>query len=213
MRAWIRPDGRCFLLGEPDEELPLGELFASVDEADARRRAAFEALGFAPVRRELDLLLPAVLAPVAAPGGVRARRADEVPEDALRLLDDELRQDVPGTDGWHWRPEDFREETYSSPQYDPAVYLPGEVDGELAAICRVWLRPERPRLGFVGVRRSLRRRGIARWLVGEAFAVLAARGHDEVATEVDETNVGSRALLERIGGRCVGASLELRRPG
>jgi ribosomal protein S18 acetylase RimI-like enzyme len=70
-----------------------------------------------------------------------------------------------------------------------------------------------PRLGFVGVARAWRRRGFARWLVGEVFAVLAERGELEVATEVDETNVASRALLEGLGGRRVGGSLELRRVG
>lgn len=211
MRTWTRPDGRRFGLGAPNAELPEGELFASVDEADAERTRAFADLGFVVIRRQLELLLPAELPPVSAPPGVRALRADEVDEVELRLLDDELRQDVPGTDGWRWRAEDFREETYASPHYDPSVYLLAELEGELVGICRVWIRPEHPKLGFIGVRRSLRRRGIARWLVGEAFAVLAARGEREVWTEVDEENAASRALLEGLGGRRVGASLELRR--
>ena len=84
--------------------------------------------------------------------------------------------------------------------------------GPIVGICRVWIRAGHPRLGFIGVRRSLQRSGIARWLIGETFAVLHARGEREVWTEVDETNVASRALLERLGGRVVGASLELRRP-
>jgi ribosomal protein S18 acetylase RimI-like enzyme len=74
------------------------------------------------------------------------------------------------------------------------------------------MRAEGPRLGFIGTRTSLRRQGIARWLIGEAFAVLPGRGVEEVRTEVDETNVASRTLLESLGGRTVGASLEFRRP-
>jgi ribosomal protein S18 acetylase RimI-like enzyme len=147
-----------------------------------------------------------------APSGLEARRADEIEEDALRLLDDELRQDVPGTDGWRWTAEEFRDETYLSPHFDPAVYLVAVGRDEPIGICRVWVRPEHPKLGFIGVRRSLRRRGIARWLIGEAFAELAARGEQEVWTEVDETNVASRTLLESLDGRPVGASVELRRP-
>ncbi|HVS84276.1 MAG TPA: GNAT family N-acetyltransferase [Gaiellaceae bacterium] len=211
MRTWVRPDGRRFAHGEPDGELPPGELFASADAADTERLAALAALAFEPLRRELHLLLPVTVPRVAAPEGIRLLHADEVPERELRLLDDELRQDVPGTDGWRWRPEDFRAETYESPQYDAAVYLVAAVGDEAVAIARVWLRPERPRLGFVGTRRELRRRGISRWLLGEAFAVLRERGHAEISTEVDEANVASRTLLDAIGGRRIGAAVELRR--
>ena len=35
---------------------------------------------------------------------------------------------------------------------------------------------------------------------------------DEVSTEIDEMNTGSRALLEGLGARPVGGSLELIRP-
>ena len=214
MRNWTRPDGRTFVFGEPDADLPAGELYTSVDEADAARRSALEALGFGVVRRELELLLPTRLPRAPVPDGFGLFRADEVSADALRALDDELRQDVPGTDGWHWPAAEFRAETYESPHFDPALYLVGAApDEEPVAICRVWSRPDLPRLGFVGVRRAHRRRGVTRWLVGEAFAVLAARGRREVSTSVDETNVASRTLLERIGGRHVGATLELRRAG
>ena len=156
-------------------------------------------------------MLPTDVPRRPAPSGAEAVRADNVDEEALRLLDDELRQDIPGTDGWRWTAADFREETYLSPHFDPAVYPVATVQGEHVGICRVWIRPEHPRLGFIGVRRSFRRRGIARWLIGEAFAVLQARGEREVWTEVDESNVASRTLLEGLGGRPAGASLELRR--
>ena len=210
-RTFLRPDGRRFLTGRPDGELPPGELFAVVDESDHERLGSLEDLGFVRERRELELVLPTGVPRLPAPSSVEAVRADEVDEDTLRLLDDELRQDVPGTDGWRWAPPAFREETFLSPHFDPAVYLVATCESEPAGICRVWIRPEHPRLGFMGVRRSLRRRGIARWLIGEALAVLHARGAREVWTEVDETNVASRALLEGLGGRVVGASLELRR--
>jgi ribosomal protein S18 acetylase RimI-like enzyme len=75
----------------------------------------------------------------------------------------------------------------------------------------VWVRPEHPKLGFIGVSRPLRQRGIARWLIGETFAVLHARGEREARAEMDETNGASRRLLEGLGGRPVGALLELRR--
>ncbi len=211
-RTVVRPDGCRFVLGPLDRPLPPGELFATVDESDDEQLRALEALGFSLERRELDLVLATDARQVPALTGVEAVRADAVDEEALRLLDDELRQDVPGTDGWRWTPADFREETYLSSHFDPALYLVAISGGEQIGICRVWLRPEQPRLGFIGVRRSSRQRGIARWLMGEVFAELRARGAAEVRAEVDETNVASRRLLERLGGRVVGASLELRRP-
>ena len=214
METWTRPDGRRFILGEPGDELPTGELYAVVRETDAERRERLDLLGFAVHRRELELLLPTRIDGRRPPDGFTFVRADEVPEEGLRYLDDELRQDVPGTAGWHWDAADFHAETYASPHFDPAVYLvalaPG---GTHAGICRVWNRPERPRLGLIGVVRDHRRRGVARWLLGEAFAVLAARGHAEILAEVDETNGAARVLLEGLGGRRIGASLELRRPG
>jgi ribosomal protein S18 acetylase RimI-like enzyme len=210
-RTFLRPDGRRFLVGPPLGELPDGDLFAAVDESDIEHLRALERLGFVRERRELDLVLPTDVPRRPAPSGAEAVRADNVDEEALRLLDDELRQDIPGTDGWRWTAADFREETYLSPHFDPAVYPVATVQGEHVGICRVWIRPEHPRLGFIGVRRSFRRRGIARWLTGEAFAVLQARGEREVWTEVDESNVASRTLLEGLGGRPAGASLELRR--
>jgi GNAT superfamily N-acetyltransferase len=213
MRSWTRPDGRRFVLGDPDADLPEGELFAVVDEAETERLQALEHLGFRVHRRELTLVLPTDVARVPAPGGLRALRADEVEEERLRLLDDELRQGVPGTRGWRWPAEDFRQETYLTAQFDPAVYLVAtDTARDHLGICRVWIRPEHPRLGFIGVRRSHRRNGVARWLIGEAFATLHDRGEREVWTEVDETNAPSRTLLEMLGGRPVGASLELVRP-
>ena len=211
-RTIVRPDRRRFLAGVPGGQLPSGELFAWADERDAEKRRALEDLGFVHERRELEVVLPTDVPRVDAPPGIVAVRADAVDEERLRLLDDELRGDVPGTDGWRWTAEGFREETYSSPYFDPAVYLVATAGGEHVGICRVWLRPEQPKLGFIGVRRSLRQQGIARWLIGEVFAVLHARGVHEVGADVDETNVASRGLLEGLGARVVGASLELRRP-
>jgi GNAT superfamily N-acetyltransferase len=210
-RTFLRPDGRRFVAGRPLGELPDGELFAEVDESDTGQLRTLEDLGFVRERRELDLVLPTDVPRSPPPPGAEAVRADRVEEGVLRLLDDELRQDVPGTDGWRWTAAGFREETYLSPHFDPAVYLVATVEGDHVGICRVWIRPERPRLGFIGVRRGVRRRGIARWLLGEVFAVLRARGEREVWTAVDESNVASRALLEGLGGKPVGASLELRR--
>lgn len=148
---------------------------------------------------------------VDAPHGVVFIHADEVDETILRLLDNELRQDVPGTDGWQWDEADFRDETYEAADFDPTTYLvalDGDA-GEWVGIVRVWMKQPTPRLGFIGVRRPYRRRGIARTLLCEVFARLDERGICEVSTEIDETNTASRALLEGLGARRTGTTVEL----
>jgi ribosomal protein S18 acetylase RimI-like enzyme len=65
------------------------------------------------------------------------------------------------------------------------------------------------RLGFVGVARDHRRRGIGTALLGRVFAVLAARGVAEVTTEIDLENVASRRTIEPLGTRVVGQNVEL----
>jgi len=66
-----------------------------------------------------------------------------------------------------------------------------------------------PATWFHRVHRRYRRRGIARALLAEVFSRLVARGVSEVSTEIDETNTASRALLEGLGARRTGTSVEL----
>jgi ribosomal protein S18 acetylase RimI-like enzyme len=216
MRRWIRPDGRCFVFGEPDDDLPSRKIYATADEADEARVRALADRGFRFHRRELVLRIPTDagrwdVATVEAPSGVAFVRADEFDETRLRLLDDLLRQDVPGTDGWKWSPDDFHEETYDASDFDPATYLVAVDEGENGVgIVRVWMRPDAPRLGFIGVRANWRRRGVARALLAEALnAVRQQYGHSELHTEVDEENTASKRLLLNFGGQKVGSLLEL----
>jgi RimJ/RimL family protein N-acetyltransferase len=190
-----------------DDEVPDVDLHASVDEDAVEEWTAH---GFAVHRRQNGYLLrTTTVGDVQPPGGVELVTADRVDADRLRELDDELRQDVPGTDGWRWDAAGFREETYESPHFDPRVYVVA-VDGDrYVGIARVWLRPQRPTLGFIGVSRSHRRRGLATALLSRVFGELASRGVEEVTTEIDETNAASRGLLEGLGARRVGATVEL----
>jgi GNAT superfamily N-acetyltransferase len=144
------------------------------------------------------------------PGNVALRRADEVDETRLRRLDDALRQDVPGTDGWRWDAQGFHKETFESPHFDPAAYLVA-VDhrGDYVGIARLWMKRPQPRLGFVGVRHAWRRQGIGRALVAAVLRVAHQRGLAEARTEVDETNVASGSLLMSFSGETVAATLEL----
>lgn len=151
---------------------------------------------------------------VAAPVGFEIVTAHRVDEDRLWELDNELKQDVPGADGWKWDRQGFRKETYDAPDFDPATYLVAieQATGRYAGLVRVWNRPSGPRLGLIGVGRPYRRRGLARSLLAQAFGVLRDRGKAEVVAEVDVTNTGSNRLLTSVGGRRTGGFIELIRP-
>jgi ribosomal protein S18 acetylase RimI-like enzyme len=215
MRAFVRPDGRRFVR-DPDAASLAGiadDVYCTAEESDAE---PYLTLGFAVHRREGRYRIPTSATQLEPMPGVRFFRADEVEETRLRLLDDELRQDVPGTDGWRWGEAGFREETYDERYFDARTYLVAveQANGEYIGIARVWMNPVLPRLGFIGVRRAYRRRGIAQALVTHVFTELAERGVNEVSTEIDDTNVASRRLLEPFGAQRTGTVLELiRRAG
>ncbi len=118
--------------------------------------------------------------------------------------------------GWRCDTEQFRADTFS-PFFDPATYLiaAGRASGEYAGLVRIWRNRAGPRLGLIATLARYRRRGVARALLGQAFAVLAARGVASVAGEVDDTNVASLSLLTRLSAQRYGGNVELirRRPG
>ena len=76
------------------------------------------------------------------------------------------------------------------------------VSGVLADLDRAGLVERRPDPAD-------RRRGVAKALLGRAFAVLAARGDTSVVCEVDDTNVASISLLTGLGARRYGGNVEL----
>jgi ribosomal protein S18 acetylase RimI-like enzyme len=228
VRALLRPDERCFLffdscraeayeplLAAVRQELRC-DLYVTVDEADDEGRALYERLGFVVNRRESEYLIPTD-PHVTGPGGLESPRgfvlvgADQVAEDRLRVLDDILRQDVPGTDGWRWDEAGFREETFDSLSFDPTTYLIAveRTSGDYAGLVRVWNNFMGPRLGLIAVVPRYRRRGLAKALVARAFEVLHERGQAQVSAEVDDTNVASTSLLEALGARRTGGSIEL----
>jgi GNAT superfamily N-acetyltransferase len=144
------------------------------------------------------------------PAGLDVLSAADADITRLRLLDDALRQDVPGSAGWRWDAEQFRAETFS-PFFDPATYLIAVdlASGQYAGLVRIWRNRAGPRLGLIATLAPYRRRGIARALLGQAFAVLAARGDTGVAGEVDDTNVVSLSLLTGLGARRYSGNVEL----
>ena len=91
---------------------------------------------------------------------------------------------------------------------DPATYLVAvdRASGEYAGLVRIWRNRAGPRLGLIATLAQYRRRGVARALLGQAFAVLAARGDTSVVGEVDDTNAASVSLLTGLGARRTAAT-------
>jgi GNAT superfamily N-acetyltransferase len=233
VRAWLRPDNRCFLYFDTwraDAYPPLADavgrelgcdLYVTLEDAEDDALDACAGAGFTVHRRESYYRIPtdpAVtgLAGAVLPASLDFLSAADADISRLRLLDDALRQDVPGSAGWRWDAEQFRAETFS-PFFDPAAYLVAvdRASGEYAGLARIWRNRAGPRLGLIATLARYRRRGVARALLGQAFAVLAARGDMSVVGEVDDTNVACVSLLTGLGARRYGGSVELirRQPG
>jgi ribosomal protein S18 acetylase RimI-like enzyme len=220
VRAFLRPDHRWFVAFDTcreDSYAPLltcvaedvrGDLYAIASDADDQALDRFARLGFTVNRRESHYIIPTGHVAAGLPASAELKNiviitALNADEDEIRLLDDALRQDVPGTAGWKWDPGDFREETFDSPRFDPATYLIA-VDtrsAEYVGLVRVWNTPGRPRLGLIGVLRAYRRRGLATMLLAQVFRTLRQQDKAEVTAEVDDDNIASRSLLLRFGAR------------
>jgi GNAT superfamily N-acetyltransferase len=180
--VFLRPDGGTFTRNPADVD-PRVDVYASV----TGELGPWLDAGFVVHRRENRYIVPTTTATDAAPpAGIRSS-PPTAGEHRLRELDDLLRQDVPGTDGWHWAEADFCDDTWKNPHFDPAVYVVAvdEVRDGYVGIARIWLRAAGAHPGFVGVGREYRRRGIGAALLGRVFAVLRARGVWDVTTEID----------------------------
>jgi len=227
VRARLRPDNRWFVYFDAwraDAYPPLADavardlgrdLHVTLEDAEYDALEACETAGFTVQRRESYYRIPVDplvtgLAGAALPAGFGVLPAADADITRLRLLDDALRQDVPGCEGWRWDAEEFRAETFGR-FFDAATYLVAvdRVSGEYAGLVRIWRNRGGPRLGLVAVLRPYRRRGVARALLGQAFAVLAGRGDASVTGEADDTNAAAVSLLTALGARRYGGSVEL----
>ncbi len=228
--AFLRPDNRWFVFFDDcraDAYGPLlaavadntgGDLYATADEADQEAAARFARLGFTQNRREGIFMIPTDpvstgFSDVLVPDDTVIISAEKADEDDLRLLDEALKADVPGNDGWVWDPGDFHEETFG-PDFDPATYLVAAdtTSGSYMGLARVWVGRSRSRLGLIAVLPPYRRRGVAKALLARAFAVLHERGQVEVSAEIDDSNTASLTLLGGMGARRRGGTIEFVKP-
>jgi ribosomal protein S18 acetylase RimI-like enzyme len=233
LSALVRPDGRCVAFlrpgQSPADELLLAtaiadtghDLHTLLDEFNYLEIEWHTTLGFEVTGQESHVVIgvsaaAASLRDAAVPAGLKLISAADADEDRLRLLDDAVRRDMPGTDGWRWGAAGFRAQTLDSGFFDPALHLVAadEVSGEYAGLVRAWHHRRMSRLALIGVRPGYRRRGLARVLLAAVFGVLQDRGAPEVVAEVADTNTAALALLDDLGARRTGGAVWLvRRSG
>lgn len=219
--ALHRPDGRVFLsvdswrddafdelAGAMLADLPT-PLYTVVDDDDHEMFLRWQKVGFVTHRREREYAVPtdpAVtgLAEVQPPPGVTVRPAGQAAEGPLRELDRALRAEV-GPVGWQAMPA----EVLATGVVDPRRYVVAEHEGRYVGLARVAPIPRRPRLGLIAVRRSYRRRGVARAMLASVLDAAHRSGAAAVAAEVDTRNTPALALFEGVGARHLGDAVEL----
>lgn len=168
VRAVRRPDDR-WALQLPDDPTTWAQVVRSrpaqvtrviinrPEPQPSEEQQALRAAGFRPARTEQQWRVP-----LAAPVGAGARWIPTTHElrsvtgcDLTRVveLDDAIRQQIPGCEGWHGTVDDLRE-SLADDEFDPDLYLVAvhRRSGSYDGLVRVWSRPDRPRVGCLGVR-------------------------------------------------------------
>lgn len=194
------------------------DLSTRVAESDHDELARWTRRGFGERRREDEYEIPVNadggwVAPL--PPGYALVPASDADLDALRQLDEELRQDVPGMRGWANDPDVFASVTPGSLPGNLSTSLVAveEASGELAGLAWVSVARHWARLRLVGVRSGHRRKGLGRALVAAAFRPLPALGVELVLAEADAVHAPGQALLAGFGPRRTGGTIELLRHG
>jgi RimJ/RimL family protein N-acetyltransferase len=141
--------------------------------------------------------------------------AADADRDRLRLLDDALRDDIPGTKGWRSTPEEFVNDNFGGSDFDPRTYLVAvdESTGEYIGLVRVWMNSRGPRIGMFGVVRPHRRRGITLALLARCLRAAREAGYGTATSNYDEGNDASRGVFHRLGATQVGRTVELEANG
>ena len=196
--------------GEP------GALYAAVPRA-SRVEAALIRIGFGieHVMEEFEIRFDRAvsrLERVRAPRGFDIRSVAEADIDRLFTLDNTLRQDVPGTDGWRGDRAAFRDEIRADSAFDPSGYLVAtdEGNGEYAGLVRIWRNPTGPRLGMLGVLRQYRSTLLAAALLKGALTAASQWGSVVFETGTSLSNRIVYPKLARLEPVSLGQSTQLK---
>lgn len=228
MRAIRRPDGHWFvrLPAEHPSAWPAlvdaatkdgcGTLILSrpADQDETYNRALRRA-GFLPVRTErLWRLQVAAIPTIPVRTEHRIVSVTELDPQAVAVLDNTIRDDIPGTSGWAGTGAQLTE-SLDDPDFDPALYLVARHPrtGTLDGLIRVWNRHPEPRLGCIGVTTPWRRTSLALALLQNIAVTLQARGVTHITAETDQSNRNSHLIALNHGGAELDSTIEWQRPG
>lgn len=225
----VRPDRRVFLSFEGSDRSSMTPLATAVrqdlarpvhtlvDVADAEGIEELANAGFETelVSERFEIRFDTAvhwLRRAWVPTGMTIKRADTVDEDRLFTLDNTLRQDLAGCDGWRGDRHLFHEELTDAPPFVPTAYLVGvdQDNGEYVGLVRVWRNPAGPRLGLVGVLRQYRNTSIAAALLAQALSAASGWGHDTFVTETSLANPITYSRLQRLAETSLGQFLQMR---
>lgn len=210
--ALLRPDDRLFLrfVGTADA---VGDLTAAVideldrpvyaiaQQADVTLFAALRSAGFESemTAERFSVRFTTALAGLRrawVPTGYTVISAGDADRNALFELDNLIRRDTPGTDGWVGDPAWFAGELAESPPFDPLAYLVGvDRHGAYAGLVRIWRNPSGPRFGLIGVAPPHRKTSLAAALMRQALQAAHAWGFEHFVTE---TSLGNRVMHPRL---------------
>ncbi|MFD8707863.1 GNAT family N-acetyltransferase [Kitasatospora sp. NPDC059648] len=220
-----RPDGRLFVSidawhGRVFDQIAAtmltdlrAPLHTVVDEDDHTTAAAWRRAGFTTAHREHGYRVPTDprvtgLGPARPPAGVTIVPAGLAEEGPLHALARAVHDEIEAGAGWQSVPAQVLPRPAGTLLADPAQYAVAREHDRYVGLIRV-SPPRRPRIGLLAVRAELHRRGIARALLAHALEALHREGTAEAWAEAAETNTAATALLQGIGARRTGSTLEL----
>lgn len=226
--ASVRPDDRTFLqvVGDPEDVAALGpwashelgrSVHLTVDESAAELNRRLRAAGFVPEVisegfriRFADALHRLRRAWIPRPYHVLSSRV--VDEDRLFQLDNSLRNDVPGTDGWRGDRDSFHAELAEVPPFDPEAYLVAidSATDEYAGLVRIWRNDDGPRLGLLGVLRGHRKAPLAAALLRRGLEAASRWGYPTFVTETSLSNAIVHPRLQRLATESTGRFIQMK---
>jgi mycothiol synthase len=168
-------------------------------DRDASAQDFLRSRGYVHVRSAFTMRkdLEAHVDPGPSPAGVTIRRYEDADERVLYEVDQ-----ASFAEHWGFRPmslESFNEELHGE-DWDPSLVFLAQASGTTVGYVVSLLYETCGYVGFMGVLKEWRRRGIGTALLRRSFAELAARGSREMRLRVDTQNAhGAVALYERVG--------------
>jgi GNAT superfamily N-acetyltransferase len=125
----------------------------------------------------------------------------------------EANADIPGLDSEHVATfEEWHAFEVARPSRDARLAFVALAGGDVVGYASIDVLGETGYHGLTGVRRAVRRRGIARALKLHQIAAARALGLAQLVTESEETNLPMRRLNEELGYRPIPGSVVLQGP-